>query len=194
MDSTLPWWRAVRKRPAGRCRQPAARSHGRCSTASAATCTATWRRRSSVSARRRSTRPVDEGVFRSEAAAWFAVALANGGRPDEAAAVVGDHRPDDVAMIPGLGPWAAAAILAARGHHDPAAATVVRAANKAHGSGEHRAEWTKRYLVDAGRYGMAATIAARLQNVLAGIDAPLIHILGPLRGAASTDGRSHAPC
>ena len=117
-----------------------------------------------------------EGVFRSEAAAWFAVALADGGRPDEAAAVVADHGPDDVAMIPGLGPWAAAAILAARGHHDPAAATVVGAADEARGAGARLVE--ARYLVDAGRYGMAATIAARLQNVLAGIDAPLIHILG----------------
>ncbi|GAA3758264.1 LuxR family transcriptional regulator [Plantactinospora mayteni] len=53
--------------------------------------------------------------FRSEASAWLAVSLAATGQPAEAQRVLDLDPPDRLAVLPGLGPWAAGAIAAARG-------------------------------------------------------------------------------
>ena len=58
-----------------------------------------------------------EGLFRSEATAELVIVLAELGEVDEAVAIMRDHPPDEVAIIPGLLPWARSAVEAATGHH-----------------------------------------------------------------------------
>ncbi|MET8283245.1 LuxR C-terminal-related transcriptional regulator [Micromonospora sp. NPDC005174] len=75
------------------------------------------------------------GMFRSEATGWLAVTLAEDGRPDEAEAVLRDHRVDAVALIPGLRPWAQAAVAAASGRPARAGGLMDEAIVVAHASG-----------------------------------------------------------
>jgi DNA-binding CsgD family transcriptional regulator/tetratricopeptide (TPR) repeat protein len=56
-----------------------------------------------------------EGLFRSEAVTLLAVCLAASGAVDEAEALLDEVPPDRLAVYPGLGAWAAAAVDAARG-------------------------------------------------------------------------------
>ncbi len=76
-----------------------------------------------------------ESLFRSEAAAWLAITLADQGRAAEAVAVLAEHPPDSVAVVPGLGPWSAAAVAAADGQRSSAADHLARAVAAARAAG-----------------------------------------------------------
>ncbi|CCH17128.1 LuxR C-terminal-related transcriptional regulator [Micromonospora lupini] len=75
------------------------------------------------------------GMFRSEATGWLAVTLAEDGRPDEAEAVLREHPVDAVALVPGLRPWALAAIAEASGRRVRAGQLMDEAIVVAHASG-----------------------------------------------------------
>ncbi|MEH1164322.1 LuxR C-terminal-related transcriptional regulator [Micromonospora sp. CPCC 205539] len=76
-----------------------------------------------------------EGLFRSEATGWLAVTLAEDGHPDEAEAVLREHPVDAVALVPGLGPWARAAVAAAAGRRARAVQLMTEAIEVARASG-----------------------------------------------------------
>ncbi|MFG1920097.1 LuxR C-terminal-related transcriptional regulator [Micromonospora sp. NPDC048898] len=76
-----------------------------------------------------------EGLFRSEATGWLAITLAEDGRPDEAEAVLREHPVDAVALVPGLRPWATAAVAAAAGQRTRAARLMDEAIAVARTSG-----------------------------------------------------------
>ncbi|MEV1314970.1 LuxR C-terminal-related transcriptional regulator [Micromonospora arborensis] len=76
-----------------------------------------------------------EGLFRSEAAGWLAITLAEDGHPDEAEAVLREHPVDAVTLVPGLRPWATAAVAAAAGQRSRAARLMDEAIVIAHASG-----------------------------------------------------------
>jgi DNA-binding CsgD family transcriptional regulator len=104
-----------------------------------------------------------EGLFRSEAVTRLVVVLAEAGRPDEAAALLAADPPDGVAVVPGLAPWAAAAVAGGRGRTTLAGELARQAAEVAAEAGAPTsALW---YLADAGRWGdprAAADLADRL--------------------------------
>lgn len=114
-----------------------------------------------------------EGLFRSEAAAWLAITLADEGRPDEAAAVLAERPPDALAIVPGLGPWSAAAVHAVRGEAGPAVALIDEAVAVARDAGCPLVELG--YLTYAaelrGPAGPAA-VAARTAELCREVDAP----------------------
>jgi DNA-binding CsgD family transcriptional regulator len=117
-----------------------------------------------------------EGLFRSEAAAWLALSLAEADRVDEAAAVLGREPPDDVAIVPGLAPWARAGLAAARGQRSVAAAEMSEAVRAAHDAGC--------WLVELGYLSYLATeildgagaelvvLAGQIAEAIAHVDAP----------------------
>ncbi|MGC4756702.1 LuxR C-terminal-related transcriptional regulator [Micromonospora trifolii] len=76
-----------------------------------------------------------EGLFRAEATGWLAITLAEDGHPDEAEAVLREHPLDMVALVPGLRPWATAAVAAAAGQRTRAARLMDEAIVVAHTSG-----------------------------------------------------------
>lgn len=92
-----------------------------------------------------------EGLFRSEAAARLIVVLGESGRAQEAAQLLADSPPDRVAFVPGLLPWARAAVEAANGPSVAAGELALSAAREALDVGSvPSALW---YLADAARYG-----------------------------------------
>lgn len=104
-----------------------------------------------------------EGLFRSEAVGRLVVALAEAGRPDEAAELLAADPPDDVAVVPALGGWAAAAVAAAQGRSTLAGELARQAATVAAAAGAPASALA--YLVDAARWGdprPAAELATRL--------------------------------
>jgi DNA-binding CsgD family transcriptional regulator len=114
-----------------------------------------------------------EGLFRSEAAAWLSLCLAEAGRVEEAEEVLQSTPPDAMAVVPGLAPWAAAGIAAARGQHCRAADPMAQAGAAARRSGCRLVE--AGYLIyEAGIRGPAgpAAVAARLRPALDHVDAP----------------------
>lgn len=98
-----------------------------------------------------------EGLFVSEAVAGLVVALASSGHSDEAADLLATHPPDDVAVLPGLLPWARSALAAATTGTDQAAEHALAAARAA-AEAPAMALW---YLADAARYGAGAAAARR---------------------------------
>jgi DNA-binding CsgD family transcriptional regulator len=104
-----------------------------------------------------------EGRFRSEATAELIFALCECGLLDEAAAVLRDHPPDDVAIIPGLRPWSEAAVAAAAGHHGRAGDLAIDSARAAAAGG--CGGMAMSFLVDAGRYGHARRAAEALPEL-----------------------------
>ena len=80
-----------------------------------------------------------EGLFRSEATAELVIVLAELGEVDEAVAIMRDHPPDEVAIIPGLRPWAQSAVEAATGHH--AGPPVRRSRQPRRPPGKARPRW-----------------------------------------------------
>ena len=112
-----------------------------------------------------------EGLFRSEATAELVIVLAELGEVDEAVAIMRDHPPDEVAIIPGLRPWAQSAVEAATGHHARATSSAIEAAQTAarHGA----AAMAMNFLTDAARYGDAREAAAVLPTLGLPLDTPV---------------------
>ena len=112
-----------------------------------------------------------EGLFRSEATAELVIVLAELGEVDEAVAIMRDHPPDEVAIIPGLRPWAQSAVEAATGHHARATSSAIEAAQAAarHGA----AAMAMNFLTDAARYGDAREAAAVLPTLGLPLDTPV---------------------
>ncbi len=105
-----------------------------------------------------------EGLFRSEAVARLVVALAESSRPGEAAELLAGDPPDRVAVVPGLGQWAAAAVAGAQGRTTMAGELARRAATTAAEAGAPASALG--YLADAARWGdprPAAELATRLR-------------------------------
>jgi DNA-binding CsgD family transcriptional regulator len=127
-----------------------------------------------------------EGLFRSEAVAGLIVVLAESGRVDEAAELLATAPPDGVAVVPALGPWAAAAVAAARGRTTAAGELARQAATAAAEAGAvTTALW---YVVDAGRWDdprAAAQLADRLE-ISAGSALSRVRLAGV---RARADGR-----
>jgi DNA-binding CsgD family transcriptional regulator len=114
-----------------------------------------------------------EGLFRSEAAAWLVLCLAEAGQVDEAEEVLRSTPPDAMAVVPGLLPWAAAGVAAARGESRRAVELMAEAAAAAHRAGCRLVELG--YLIyEAGIRGPrgAAEVAVRLRAVVDHVDAP----------------------
>ncbi|GFJ93685.1 transcriptional regulator [Phytohabitans rumicis] len=114
-----------------------------------------------------------EGLFRSEAATWLVLCLAEAGRVDEAEDVLRSTPPDAMAIVPGLSPWAAAGIAAARGERRRAIDLMAEAGAAARRAGCWLVEVG--YLVhEAGIRGPAgaAEVAARLRAAVEHVDAP----------------------
>jgi DNA-binding CsgD family transcriptional regulator/energy-coupling factor transporter ATP-binding protein EcfA2 len=114
-----------------------------------------------------------KGLFRSEAAAWLAITLADLGRMAEAVAVLDEHPPDAVAVVPGLGPWSSAALAAADGRPAEAAEHIDGAIAVARSAGCGLVELG--YLTYAlqlwpGREQPGVT--ARLAELIGQVDAP----------------------
>ena len=112
-----------------------------------------------------------EGLFRSEATAELLVVLAELGEVSEAESIMREHPPDEVAIIPGLTPWARSAVEAATGHHGRATASAIEAARTAARQGA--AAMAMNFLTDAGRYGDAREAAAVLPSLGLPLDTPL---------------------
>jgi DNA-binding CsgD family transcriptional regulator len=114
-----------------------------------------------------------EGLFRSEAAAWLAITLADDGRPDDAATVLDEHPPDGVAIVPGLAPWATAALHAARGELPAAVEWIGAAVAAARAAGAALVELG--YLVYAAELhgvGGPLVVGERLAELSDAVDAP----------------------
>jgi DNA-binding NarL/FixJ family response regulator len=92
-----------------------------------------------------------EGLFRSEANAELIVVLAELGRRDEASRLLADHPPDQVGIVPGLLPWAGAAVAAAQGRGAVAGDLAARAARTAAARGA--TAMALNFLTDAARWG-----------------------------------------
>jgi DNA-binding NarL/FixJ family response regulator len=112
-----------------------------------------------------------EGLFRSEATAELVVVLAELGEVDDAVAIMGDHPPDEIAIVPGLTPWAQSALDAATGHHARATASAIEAARIAARQGA--AAMAMNFLTDAARYGDPREAAAVLPTLGLPLDTPL---------------------
>ena len=112
-----------------------------------------------------------EGLFRSEATAELVIVLAELGEVDEAVAIMRDHPPDEVAIIPGLRPWAQSAVEAATGHHARATSSAIEAAQAAARQGA--AAMAMNFLTDAARYGDAREAAAVLPTLGLPLDTPV---------------------
>ncbi len=114
-----------------------------------------------------------EGLFRSEAAAWLALCLADAGSPDEAEAVLASCPPDAVAVVPGLLPWASAGVAAARGHRDEAVRLMAEAVAVARACGAKLVELGY-LLYEAEIRGPAGAseVAFRIREVEGHVDAP----------------------
>ena len=109
-----------------------------------------------------------EGRFRSETTAELVVVLAELGQVDEATAILAEHPPDDVAIIPGLRLWAEAAVAAAGGRRARAADAAIEAARTAASRGV--AGMAMNYLTDAGRWGDPHRAAAALPELGLALD------------------------
>jgi len=106
---------------------------------------------------------VGEGPFRSEATAQLIVVLAQLGHAEEAAAILADHPPDAVAIIPGLADWSRAGVAAARGQRAEAQAAATRAARSAAARGA--GAMAMNFLTDAARWGDPRAAAAVLPEL-----------------------------
>ncbi len=114
---------------------------------------------------------VGEGLFRSEATAELVVVLAELGEVSEAEAIMRDSPPDEVAIIPGLRPWARSAVEAATGHHRRATGSAIEGAQAAARQGA--AAMAMNFLTDAARYGDPREAAAALPGLGLALDSPV---------------------
>ena len=131
---------------------------------------------------------VGEGLMLSEASNALATSLAATGQTAEAERVLAEAPPDRLALHPGLGPSAAAAIAASAGH--PAAIDLsFQAASEARAAGVVIAEVG--FLADAGRYGAAVRAAERLDELGQDFNTPLTAARAAgLRARANGDGKA----
>jgi DNA-binding CsgD family transcriptional regulator len=116
--------------------------------------------------------------FRSEAAAWLASALAGAGRPDEAQTVLDGAAPDRLAVMPGLLPWAQAAVATARGDTETAGRLLHQAAVQAAEAGAWSVQ--VQYLTRAAQLPAAdrpPALAERLDRCAGQVDAPVLLML-----------------
>ncbi|MGL5809596.1 MAG: LuxR C-terminal-related transcriptional regulator [Nocardioides sp.] len=114
-----------------------------------------------------------EGLFRSEAAAWLTLCLAEAGKLDEAADVLRSTPPDDMALVPGLMPWASAGLADARGDKKEAIRQVNAAVAEARRSRCRLVELG--YLcfeAELRGFDGSAAIAPRIRQLLEEVDAP----------------------
>ena len=114
-----------------------------------------------------------EGLFRSEAAAWLTLCLAEAGRVGEAEEVLRSTPPDAVAVVPGLLSWASAGVAAAHGDRRRAIDLMAEAGEAARRSGCRLVELG--YLIyEAGLHGSQAPgeVAERLRATVEHVDAP----------------------
>ena len=111
------------------------------------------------------------GLFRSEATAELVIVLAELGQYEEAAAIMREHPPDAIAIIPGLAAWAQSAVDAAAGHHSRATELAIEAARAAAAKGA--AAMAMNFLTDAARYGDARQAAAVLPSLGLPLDTDL---------------------
>jgi DNA-binding NarL/FixJ family response regulator len=129
-----------------------------------------------------------ESLFRSEAAAWLAITLAENGEVDEAVAVLARTPPDLIAMVPGLEPWARGAIAHAAGDTATAAGQLSTAARIARAAGSKLVELG--YLLSGleltGR--MQDADVERLAELAAAVDAP--RLVAVANGLLALAGRS----
>ena len=101
-----------------------------------------------------------EGLFRSEATAELIVVLAELGGREEASRLLAEDPPDQIAIIPGLLPWATAAVVGADGHRGRAADLAIQAARLAAARGAMA--MALNFFTDAGRWGDPRRAAAAL--------------------------------
>ncbi|MGC4811049.1 LuxR C-terminal-related transcriptional regulator [Micromonospora sp. DT228] len=130
-----------------------------------------------------------EGLFRSEATGWLAITLAEDGHPDEAEAVLREHPVDAVALVPGLRPWATAAVGAASGQRTRAALLMDEAIAVARTSGCWLVELG--YLIYAAHLDPVAgpsRYAARIAEALGHVDAERLVTAG--RAVIALAGRN----
>ena len=111
-----------------------------------------------------------EGLLRSEAVALLIVALSSIGQPAEARRLLEEAPPDDVAIYPGLWPWAASSVEAATGA-PPRWRWHSRRSTQARAVGCPISAVA--YLSAAARYGAAERAAAALDSWGHRPDAPL---------------------
>ena len=128
-----------------------------------------------------------EALFRSEAAAWLAITLAESGEVEEAADVLDRTAPDRIAMVPGLEPWARGALAQAVGDTDAAVSQLRTATEVARSAGSKLVELG--YLLSTmeltGR--VADKDADRLAELAADVDAP--RLVAVAAGVLSLAGR-----
>ena len=112
-----------------------------------------------------------EGRFRSEATAELIVVLAELGCREEASRLLADDPPDQIGIIPGLLPWATAAVAAADGHRGLAGDQAVQAARLAAARGAMA--MALNFLTDAGRWGDPRQAAAALAGLVPSLTSDL---------------------
>lgn len=127
-----------------------------------------------------------DGLFRSEATAELIVVLADLGHHEEASQLLADHPPDQTAIIPGLLPWATAAVAHGTGHRGLAADQAIEAALIAANRGVMG--MALNFLTDAGRWGDPHRAAAVLGEL-----GPLTSDLQRVRAADISARCSPAP-
>lgn len=113
-----------------------------------------------------------EALFRSEAAAWLAITLAETGAIDEAGAVLRRNPPDRIGLVPGLDGWARGALAQAAGDRATALARLRVAIRAARESGSRLVELG--YLLTATEWAGHSDErdVDRLAELAAAVDAP----------------------
>ncbi|MGL5927424.1 MAG: helix-turn-helix transcriptional regulator, partial [Dermatophilaceae bacterium] len=127
-------------------------------------------------------------LFRSEAAAWLVISLAEAGRVAEAAEVLASTPPDALALVPGLLPWASAAVASARGDRDEAVRQVTAAVDAARRSGCPLVELGY-LLYDAEIRDSAEEVGPRIRQIVDAVDAPRL-VVSAQATLAVTDARA----
>jgi DNA-binding NarL/FixJ family response regulator len=132
-----------------------------------------------------------ESLFRSEAAAWLAITLAENGEVEEAAEVLDRLPPDRIALVPGLEPWARGALAQAVGDPETALAQLRRATDVARAAGSKLVELG--YLLSTMELTGRVTDgdADRLAELAAHVDAP--RLVAVAAGVLALAGRRDDP-
>jgi DNA-binding NarL/FixJ family response regulator len=132
-----------------------------------------------------------ESLFRSEAAAWLVITLAENGEVEEAAEVLDRLPPDRIGLVPGLEPWARGALAQAVGDPETALAQLRRATEVARAAGSKLVELG--YLLSTMELTGRVTDgdADRLAELAADVDAP--RLVAVAAGVLALAGRRDDP-